>query len=58
MAPKHQTVDPLTEDEKALMIIAIRLYDALHRYEEVNGKVNVAWYLECIGNELVRRLII
>lgn len=56
MAPKRRIADTLTEDEKAIMLIAIRLHSALFRREQLRGKVIVDWYMECIKVELVRIL--
>lgn len=54
MAPKRPVADSLTEDEKALMVIATRFYSALRHRDELNGKVNIEWYITCIDEELVR----
>ncbi|KAH9035585.1 hypothetical protein EDB84DRAFT_1437879 [Lactarius hengduanensis] len=53
MPPHRRTfVDILTEDEKELMDIAVRLVSAL-RYREKNiDTVDEAWYRECIRDEL------
>jgi hypothetical protein len=53
MAPKCPVADSLTEDEKALMVIATRLDSALRRRDELGGKINVPWYIKCINDELV-----
>ncbi|KAH8982116.1 hypothetical protein EDB86DRAFT_2834518 [Lactarius hatsudake] len=53
MPPTRRTfVDKLTDDEKALMDIAIRLVTAL-RYRETNlDTVEDIWYRKCISDEL------
>ena len=58
MPPKRKIVDPLTEDETLLLVIAIRLYSAIHHQGEFPRRANAAWYLKCISKELVRQLIV
>lgn len=54
MAPKRPMEDILTDDEMALMLVAIRLDAALRRRQLLDGKVNENWYLFCISEEMVR----
>ena len=54
MPAKRRTNDKLTDAEKELLDIAVRLYTAM-QYLEANGdKVKGEWYVEAIGEELVR----
>jgi hypothetical protein len=53
MAPKRPISDLLTLDEKALFIIAICLDSGLRRQEELNGKVDVGWYIKSMDEEMV-----
>jgi hypothetical protein len=55
MPPKRQIIDSLTEDEKTIMAVAVRLDSALRYREEHMGAVNAQWYMKCIREELVRR---
>jgi len=58
MGPKRQTItDRLTEDEKGLLTIAVRLDSALQYREQHIGAVDDEWYNKCIGEELVRNAI-
>jgi hypothetical protein len=53
MPPKRQTNDTLSNNEKELIGVAVRL-DAALRYRLKNkDSVNQAWYVGCIGEELV-----
>ena len=55
MPPQRRTfVDVLTEDEKVLMEIAVRLVCALQYREKNLNSVEDAWYRKCITDELVR----
>ncbi len=54
MGPKRPTItDRLTEDEKELLEIAVRLDSALQYREEHIGLVDDGWYKKCIEDELV-----
>ncbi|KAH9162547.1 hypothetical protein EDB89DRAFT_1913189 [Lactarius sanguifluus] len=53
MPPRHRTVvDKLTEDEKELMEIAIRLVSLLRYWEKNLDTVEELWYRKCITDEL------
>lgn len=56
MAPKRPVADGLTDDERALLLIATRLEIGLRRWDELEGKVDVEWYIRSILDELVRCL--
>lgn len=55
MPPQRQIItDQLTEDEKELLAIAVRLHSALLYREEHPGVVNMEYYCKCLNEELVR----
>jgi hypothetical protein len=56
MPPKQTTKDKLSDVEKTLLDIAVRLYSAVKYHEEHKGEVSEGWLVQGIEEELVRVL--
>lgn len=52
--PVAPIADSLTEDEKALMLVAVRLDSALRRRDKEPGTIVISWFMSCIQDEMVR----
>jgi hypothetical protein len=56
MPPKRLKTasDPLSDDEKEVLAVAVRLDSAIRYWQENRGAVNEKWYTHCLDDELVR----